>query len=60
MRPVNAVGASLAALALARYLAWRRISWSEVYNGPIKSKVGTGMWEVHWEGRERFGEAIRR
>ncbi|CAM5704538.1 hypothetical protein [Streptomyces aurantiogriseus] len=55
----SAVCASLGALLLARFLGWRRISWSEVYNGPINSKVGPGMWEVHWEGRAiRYGSLV--
>lgn len=53
---VCALCASLVAFWLDRYQGWRRISWSEVYNGPINKHINhqppPGMWEIHWQGRQ--------
>ncbi|GHH83147.1 substrate-binding domain-containing protein [Streptomyces capitiformicae] len=53
---VCALAASLAAYWLDKYQGWRRISWSEVYNGPINKHINSqpppGMWEIHWQGRQ--------
>jgi ABC-type phosphate transport system substrate-binding protein len=53
---VCAVCASLVAFWLDRYQGWRRISWSEVYNGPINKHINSqpppGMWQIHWQDRE--------
>ncbi|MER6013500.1 substrate-binding domain-containing protein [Streptomyces bluensis] len=53
---VCALSASLVAFWLDRYQGWRRISWSEVYNGPINKHINhqppPGMWEIHWQGRQ--------
>lgn len=52
---VCALSAGLMAFWLDRYQGWRRISWSEVYNGPINKHINSrppaGMWEIHWQGR---------
>jgi phosphate transport system substrate-binding protein len=52
---VCAVAASTGAYWLDKYQGWRRISWSEVYNGPINRHLNNqpppGMWEIHWQGR---------
>ncbi|SNS21060.1 substrate-binding domain-containing protein [Actinacidiphila glaucinigra] len=53
---VCAVSASVVAFWLDRYQGWRRISWSEVYNGPINKHINSqpppGMWEIHWQGQQ--------
>jgi hypothetical protein len=53
---VCALCASLVAFWLDRYQGVRRISWSEVYNGPINKHINhqppPGMWEIHWQGRQ--------
>lgn len=53
---VCALSAALAAFGFDRYQGWRRISWSEVYNGPINKHINSrqspGMWEIHWQGRQ--------
>ncbi|UUU23286.1 substrate-binding domain-containing protein [Streptomyces sp. DSM 40750] len=53
---VCALSASLGAYWLDKYQGWRRISWSEVYNGPINKHINNqpppGMWEIHWQGRQ--------
>ncbi|MFF7209189.1 substrate-binding domain-containing protein [Streptomyces sp. NPDC008238] len=53
---VCAVSASVVAFWLDRYQGWRRISWSEVYNGPINKHINNqpppGMWEIHWQGQQ--------
>ncbi|GGY96180.1 substrate-binding domain-containing protein [Streptomyces nitrosporeus] len=50
------VSSGFAASWLNRYQGWRRISWSEVYNGPINKHINSrpphGMWQIHWEGRQ--------
>ncbi|MEV6594211.1 substrate-binding domain-containing protein [Streptomyces acidicola] len=52
---ICAVCAGLVALWMERYQGWRRISWSEVYNGPINKHINNqppaGMWEIQWQGR---------
>ncbi|CAL9532989.1 hypothetical protein SUDANB6_04093 [Streptomyces sp. enrichment culture] len=52
---ICALSAALMAYWLDRYQGWRRISWSEVYNGPINkhitSRTSADMWEIHWQGR---------
>ncbi|MEW2403352.1 substrate-binding domain-containing protein [Streptomyces sp. NPDC046862] len=52
---VCALSAGLVALWLERYQGWRRISWSEIYNGPINKHINNqpppGMWDIHWQGR---------
>ncbi|NUR02568.1 MAG: hypothetical protein HOY79_40355 [Streptomyces sp.] len=53
---VAALAASLGAYWLDKYQGWRRISWSEIYNGPINKHINhqppPGMWEIHWQGRQ--------
>ncbi|MGW4905074.1 substrate-binding domain-containing protein [Streptomyces sp. NPDC004270] len=53
---VCALAASVGAYLLDKYQGLRRISWSEVYNGPINKHINNapppGMWEIHWQGRQ--------
>ncbi|MPY56792.1 substrate-binding domain-containing protein [Streptomyces spongiae] len=52
---ICALPAGLVAFWLDRYQGWRRISWSEIYNGPINKHINNqpppGMWDIHWQGR---------